>query len=250
MSFKVYISFLSLLLASLETPNASFKVPDYSGEIMHYNLSYGILNIGKAIVSFSDDSLGCGAHIKAEARSSGIVKFIKDISYSFESCMDKTTGLPDKSFINLRDRRHHVYNEAVFDRYSRIDSSIIHSQISGLHVAPINTYDLLTAYFDFRKNHIPLCLNPGQGTVTKIYIADILWDLRIRYVGVETIKTMNGKIKCLKFTPSTVPGNFFKNEDDMTMWFTDDENHVPIRVRLNLILGAVNIDMVEYQKPQ
>ena len=56
-------------------------------------------------------------------------------------------------------------------------------------------------------------------------------------------------LQCLKYIPSTVAGNFFKNEDDMTVWFTDDATHIPVRLQLNLIVGSVNGDLVEYQKP-
>jgi len=57
MNFKVYISFLSLILVSTKAPEESFKVPDYDGERMHYVLGYGIFKIGKASVSFINDSL-------------------------------------------------------------------------------------------------------------------------------------------------------------------------------------------------
>jgi len=250
MSLKAYIVFFSLILLSGLTPDQSIKVPDYSGEIMHYNVRYGILNIGKAIISFTDDSLGRGHHIKAEAKSVGIVRFFKSINYCFECCMDTITGLPINASMSLADRRCAVYNETVFDHHSREDSSIVYCQMSGMHVVPKNIYDLLTAYFYFRQNHIPITVKTGQDAVMKIYIADILWDLRLRYVGRETIKTKYGKIECLKFIPSTVAGNFFKNEDDMTVWFTDDAAHIPVRLRLNLIVGAVNGDLVEYQKPK
>ena len=251
MNSRAYIIFFSLILLSGLVPDESYKVPDYGGEIMHYDVRYGILNIGRATISFTDDSLGCGDHnyIKAEAKSVGIARFFKSINYCFECCMDTITGLPINAIMSLADRRYTVYNETVFDQHSREDSSIVHSQMSGMHVVPKNIYDLLTAYYCFRKNHIPLSVKTGQDAVIKIYIADILWDLRIRYAGRETIKTKYGKIECLKYVPSTVAGNFFKNEDDMTIWFTDDTSHIPVRLRLNLIVGSINGDLVEYQKP-
>ena len=250
MNFKVCIIFLSLILISGHTPDECYKVPDYCGEIMQYNVSYGILNIGRATISFTDDSLGHGYHIKAEAKSTGIARFFKSIDYCFECCMDTITGLPINATMSLADRRCHVYNETIFDHHSREDSSIVYSQMSGMHVVPKDIFDLLTAYFCFRQNYIPLSVKTGQDAVIKIYITDIIWDLRIRYVGRETIKTQYGKIECLKYIPSTVAGNFFKNEDDMTIWFTDDANHIPVRLRLNLIVGSVNGDLVEYQKPK
>jgi len=249
MNLKVYIIFLSLIFLSWLAPDECYKVPDYCGEIMQYNVSYGILNIGRATISFTDDSLGHGHRIKAEAKSIGIARFFKSINYCFECCMDTITGLPINANMSLADRRCLIYNETVFDHHSREDSSIVHSQISGIHIVPKNIYDLLTAYFCFRKNYIPLCVKSGQDAVIKIYIADILWDLRIRYDGKETINTEFGKIECLKYIPSTVAGNFFKNEDDMTIWFTDDTHHIPVRLRLNLIVGSITGDLVEYQKP-
>ena len=250
MNLKAYIIFLSLILLSGISQEESYKVPDYFGEVMHYNVRYGILNIGRATISFTDDSLGRGHHIKAEAKSVGIVRFFKSINYCFECCMDTITGLPINASMSLADRRCTVYNETVFDHHSREDSSIVYCQMSGMQIVPKNIYDLLTAYYCFRQNHIPISVKTGQDAVMKIYIADILWDLRLKYVGRETIKTMYGKIECLKFIPSTVAGNFFKNEDDMTVWFTDDAAHIPVRLRLNLIVGAVNGDLVEYQKPK
>ena len=249
MNLKAYIIFFSFTLLSGISQEESYKVPDYGGEVMRYNVRYGILNIGRATISFTDDSFGLGSYIKAEARSVGIVRLFKSMNYSFKCCMDTITGLPVNEIMSLADRRCHVYNETVFDHHSREDSSIVHSQMSGKQVVPKNIYDLLTAYYYFRQNHIPFCAKTGKDAVIEIYIAGMLWDLRLRYVGRETIKTMYGKIECLKFIPSTVAGNFFKNEDDMTVWFTDDAHHIPVRLRMNLIVGSVNGDLVEYQKP-
>jgi hypothetical protein len=242
--------FMSMILLSGISPDESKKVPDCGGEIMHYTIRYGIINVGEAIISFGGDSTSCGSYLKAEARTTGIARFFKSVNYCFESCMDSITGLPIYSNMSLTDKRCQVQNEIVFDQDSRPDSSIVHSTMSGLHVVPKNIHDLLTAYYCFRENHISECGDPGQEIVYKIFIADILWDLKIKYVGKETIKTKYGKIECLKYTPSTVAGNFFKNEDDMTFWLTDDADHIPVRIQLNMILGSMYGDLVAYQEPK
>ena len=249
---KVYILFLFLswILLSGISPEGNKKVADYGGEIMHYTIRYGIINVGQAIISFGGDSTSCGIYLKAEARSTGIARFFKSIDYSFESCMDTVTGLPNYSNMSLIDKRCQVQNEIVFDQNSREDSSIVHSTMSGLHVVPKDIHDLLTAYFCFREKHISECAHTGQEIVIKIFIADILWDLKIKYLGRETIKTKYGKIECLKYNPSTVAGNFFKNEDDMIVWFTDDADHIPVRIQLNMILGSLNGDLETYQEPK
>lgn len=250
MNFKVCMIFLTMILLSGVFPDESKRVPDYGGEIMHYTIRYGIINVGEAIISFGSDSTSCGSNIKAEARSTGIARFFKSVNYCFESCMDSVTGLPNHSSMSLIDKRCEVQSELVFDQDSREDSSIVHSEISGMHVVPKNIHDLLTAYYCFRENHISESVNTGEDIVIKIFIADILWDLKIKYVGKETIKTKYGKIECLKYNPSTVAGNFFKNEDDMIVWFTDDPDHIPVRIELNMIIGSMNADLVAYQEPK
>ena len=242
--------FLILIFSSGSLPEQNLKVPDYFGERMQYNVHYGLLNVGEAIITFADDSACFGGHLKALARSKGIVRIFKSIDYRFESCMDSITGLPKYASENLADRRHLVQNEVIFDQHSRNDSSIVYSQKSGMHVVPKNMYDLLTAYFSFRANYVSECIETGNEVIIKIFIADILWDLKIKYVGKEIIKTKYGRIECLKFNPSTVAGNFFKNEDDMTFWLTDDVNQIPVRIQLDLIIGSLIANLKEYQEPK
>jgi len=153
---KIPLLFLPFILVFGFSIDKRQKVPDFSGEIMHYNIKYGIFHIGKATISFTDDSLGRGKLIKAEAGTTGIVSVIKSLNYSFECCMDTITGLPIYAIMDLTDRRYHAYNYTVFDHHSREDSSIVLSNISGMHIVPKNIFDILTAYFCFRENYISL----------------------------------------------------------------------------------------------
>lgn len=248
--FTLLYIFFFLIFLSGSFPEERIKVPDYGGEIMQYNIQYGLFNVGEAKISFMNDSIGCGDHLRALARSTGIARVFKSVNYNFESCMDTITGLPNYASMSLADKRYVVQDELIFDQNSRADSSIVHSQRSGLHVVPKNMYDLLTAYYCFRGNYISGSIETGKEVVIKIFLADMLWDLRIRYVGKETIKTKYGKVECLKFNPSTMVGNFFKNEDDMTIWFTDNDDHIPVRISLNMIIGSLNGNLVEYQAPK
>ena len=91
-------------------------------------------------------------------------------------------------------------------------------------------------------------LNGGE-VVIKTYYTDRLRDLRIRYAGVETIKTKYGEIDCFKCNPVTVVGKFFRHEDDMAIWFTKDGYSTPIKIRLNLKIGSIVGELVSYQKP-
>ena len=227
----------------------SLKVPEFVGETMHYKLKYGIFHIGNATVSCLEDPAGCGYIIRAKAQSSGLLKIFKDLNYRFECCFDITTGLPNSAMMDLKDGNQSVYNKVTFDQYSRTDSAIIYSQTSGVHIVPKNIYDILSGYYHFRMNFLTECANNAVPVVIQTFIADELWDLRIRYEGEETIKTMYGKNPCHRFIPSTVVGDFFHHDDDMIVWFTKDEIPIPVKIRLNLRIGSIRGELEEYQMP-
>ena len=250
-SYRIITLFSILIVSILDvsTQDNSFEVPDYSGESIHYRLKYGIFNIGFASISCLEDSSGSICYIKAEAKSSGWVKIFKKLDYRYESCMDLTTGLPNSAIRSLRDGRYNLYNEVIFDRYSRIDSTIALSQMSGKHTVSKNIYDILTGFYHFRQNFLEESTIDREDVVINTFFTDDLWDLRIRYTGEETIKTSAGEFECFKFSPITVIGRYFRNDDDMSVWFTKDEISFPVKIRLNLKIGSISTELLEYQKP-
>jgi hypothetical protein len=42
-------------------------------------------------------------------------------------------------------------------------------------------------------------------------------------------------------------GNTFKGGEDMAVWVTDDNNHVPVRIESKLSVGSIKVDLKDYQ---
>ncbi len=228
----------------------SVEVPDYIDESMHYRLKYGILNIGFASISFMEDPGRLSGSIKAEARSSGWIRIFKNLNYCFECCMDITTGLPNSANINLKDGKDSTNSTLIFDQNSRSDSTIVFCDKSGKHVVQKNIYDILTGFYHFRENSINENVSKKEDIVVKTFFMGELWDLRIRHAGQEIVNTKCGKLTCDKYNPVTVIGRYFHNDDDMSVWFTQDEIPIPAKIRLNLKLGSIHSELIEYQKPK
>ncbi|MBA7527224.1 hypothetical protein ES705_19399 [subsurface metagenome] len=66
-------------------------------------------------------------------------------------------------------------------------------------------------------------------------------------MGNETIRTKLGKVNCMKFNPVTEIGRVFETEDDMSVWFSKDKNFLPVKIRFDMWVGAVKINLVEYE---
>ena len=70
-----------------------------------------------------------------------------------------------------------------------------------------------------------------------------IWPLKIRFIGRETITTDLGKFRALKFRPIVQKGRVFKKEEDLNVWISDDENHVPLRAKAEVLVGSIKMDI-------
>lgn len=69
---------------------------------------------------------------------------------------------------------------------------------------------------------------------------------RLVYLGKETIKTKIGKVRCLKFKPSVLTGSVFKDEDKLTVYISDDKNHLPILAESEVMIGKIKVELIKY----
>jgi hypothetical protein len=251
---KTFIAILGVLAfffsgvhayAQKDTTNAS---PYQPGERLSYLIHYGFINGGNAVLYMEEDTLfGKDVHhIVISGWTTGLADALFKIRDTYESYVDPETDLPVKAIRDIREGRYKRYNEVTFDRESRSDSTILHSQRSGMLVVDKYIHDILSAFYYFRKYQLPPQFEKGEIIEIMTYFTDELYPIRLRYMGKETVKTKVGKVACYKFNPVTEVGRLFKTEDDMTIWFSRDDNFLPVKIRFELFIGSVQIDLMAH----
>lgn len=80
-----------------------------------------------------------------------------------------------------------------------------------------------------------------------LFLDDEVFHMYIRYLGKETVKTKYGKIRCFKFKPLLLKGTIFEGGEKMTVWISDDDNRIPIRIESPISVGSVKVDMMMYR---
>jgi len=221
-------------------------IPDYLGEELEYSIYYSFIRAGTATMSFQEDSLSENYYIKMDSRTVGVANTLYRIRDIYECSMDPRTGYPLIAIRNVREGRYRAYNEVEYDHHIREDSTVVNSQKSGMAVVPKDIYDILSGFYLLRKKYVSGPLQKGDTIFIKTYFTDEVFDLNIRYIGKEKVKTEFGKINCLKFNPVTEVGRAFKTRDDMSIWFTDDPNFLPVKIRLELRVGSVRVELVDF----
>lgn len=238
---------LSLLVNSQEIttppvkPNTAFK----AGENLTFQIRYGLVVAGITTLSLTEEVYNEKKvfHATLLGQTTGLADKIYGVKDIYESWFDKKTNLPYKQIRNISEGRYRKYNEVT---YNRADNTI-HSKLSGKHKVPAKILDLSSTFYYIRRVDFST-LNEGNVIFLNMYFSDEIYPFRFIYKGKETIRTKFGKISCIKICPIVEVGRIFKTPDDLTIWFTDDENRLPILVKMDIrVVGAVLLKLVHYE---
>ena len=106
--------------------------------------------------------------------------------------------------------------------------------------------DMLSAFYHLRSLS-PEQLKVGDVINLNVWIDDESFPFRLKVVGVENIKTKFGRVNCLKIIPSVMSGRVFKDKEGVSLWVTNDSNHIPIAIQAQLVVGSIKADLVDYK---
>ena len=86
----------------------------------------------------------------------------------------------------------------------------------------------------------------GDKIPFNMFLDNEVHSLYIKYEGKEEIKTKYGKFRAIRFKPLLVKGTLFSGGEKMTVWVSDDPNHIPLRIESPIVVGNVKVDMMQY----
>jgi hypothetical protein len=221
------------------------------GEKVNYSIHYGLINGGIATLELNSEILDGKEvlHSKILAKTTGLVDAVFKVLDIYEVYMNPATELPVKSVRNVREGRYRKYNMVLFDHASRADSAILTSDLTGIHITQQGIHDILSCFYYFRNHILPIDSNLRVGSVTTIttWFTDELYPVRLKFKGIEDVKTKAGRIRCYKFNPVTEAGRLFKTEEDVSFWFSADKNFLPVKIRFDIFVGGFSVEMQNYE---
>ncbi|HEY1038590.1 MAG TPA: DUF3108 domain-containing protein [Bacteroidia bacterium] len=218
--------------------NEAFK----TGEVLTYRLHYGAIDAAIATLEVKPElekfaNREC-YHIVGTGVSRGSFDWFFKVRDKYETHIDKNALVPWVFNRNCLEGGYAIHQNYIFNHYSnKVD-------VGGGETFPISegTQDMISAFYSARNVDFS---NAKEGDIFALtcFIDKETWPLKIKFVGKETIKSDIGKIRCLKFRPIVQKGRVFKKEEDLTIWISDDKNHIPIRGQAKILIGSVRMDL-------
>jgi hypothetical protein len=117
---------------------------------------------------------------------------------------------------------------------------------TGVYKTPDCIHDVISAVYYARNINFDN-YKVGDKIYLSLFLDDEVHNIYIRYMGKETIKTRYGKFRTIKFKPLLIKGSMFEGGEKMTVWVSDDANHLPLRIESPIVVGNVKVDMMGYR---
>ena len=245
---KRVMKYLSILLALIFSTNFHSQALSNisTNETLTYRIHYGILNAGEATLStsYSHYNGSPHLHVVGQGRSKGAVNAFFKVRDYYESYISLQTGLPSFYVRNVHEGNYRQHLETTFHHSSTsLTLKNVLENNSTKNIKSVKgVQDMISAFYHLRS--MPAQdLKVGSVRNMNVWIDDELFPFQIRVVGTETISTKFGKINCLKIIPLVKSGRVFKEKEGVTIWVSNDKNHVPIAISAKLLVGALRADL-------
>ncbi|GEP90930.1 Protein of unknown function [Chitinophaga terrae (ex Kim and Jung 2007)] len=222
--------------------NFSFQAGESITFKVYYNLGKMYVGAGEAVFNVSLEKYAGRDvyHIVGDGKTFRAYDWIFKVRDRYESYVDTATLQPLKFIRNVNEGGYKIYNNVVFNQAG-------HQAVStnGTFPVPPCVQDVISAIYyarniDFSK------YNAGDKIPFAMFLDDQVYNIYIRYLGTEEVNTKFGKFRAIKFKPLLIKGTIFEGGEKMTVWVSDDNNKVPLRVESPISVGNIVVDMVNY----
>lgn len=228
-------------------PNKSFG----QGERIEYRVHYGFINAATAKVEVSKGVVMVNNRpcykVTITGRTVGAFDLISRVRDTWRSHMDTAAILPQTFERKIQEGKYRLDEMVVFDHINNkaIVTSKKREQDKVRFDIPREVQDLVGSYYYLRTINFK---NVSIGTVVEVpvFFDNENYRLKVKFAGREVVKTKFGKIDAYKLVPSIPTNKFFKGENPMTIWVSNDANKVPVKVAVDLKIGSLDMDLLEY----
>ena len=231
------------------------------GERMVYRLTLKGVELGAFVIAIGDVVDIGGAQtvvVQAQAKSSGLASLVADIDDRFTSWIDIKTGRPRRfEVFEHADRKSKDKDHVLIDftqrtgdivkfGYALNDAPLQERQqkVSGVDVWDYNAFLLAIRGWEGNK---------GATANLEVFRSGYLWRLTITRGGKGTLVTELGELPVLRFDAKSVKldreGKPWAGQPtrDFTLWISDDNDRVPLKLDAESDYGKLELDIVEYQ---
>jgi hypothetical protein len=185
--------------------------------------------------------------ISSQVHSAPVISAFYKVEDYAESRLEN--GIPSFFKIKQREGRKRSNKETFFDMDNK---KLIHiNHIKGTKdehsINTKNLWDVMSGFYYLRTQD----LNVGETVYINIFDSNKFYQAEVQVLKKERVRLFNdSEIDSIVVKPVLKSEGLFQNKGDISIWLTDDENKIPVRVETEVPIGKVvaEIKAIETEK--
>jgi hypothetical protein len=249
-----YLFFASLVIALPLLGQESSKNTAFTyGEELNFEVSYSWLDLAEAKLQISrrghnQDEI---PHYKIDVygKTKGAATIFGKVNDNWGTYLNPQTLLPYQSYRHIEEGRYRKHELVYFDQKNKKARLELYDK-DNKNLKEAREYNLLTEVQDLVSGFYYLRslnlskLKPGEVVMINGFFDKELYNIKLIYEGSEKLETKIGKKETYIFSPEIPPNKLFRGNYPIKVWITKDQNKIPVKIKANLFLGSLHLDLV------
>jgi hypothetical protein len=246
------MKFFFFLLLLLMTVSFDSQKPDAydSGEWFKFRIHYGFINAGYATLEVKEAIKDNKKiyHAIGKGYTVGMSRFFFKVDDNYESYFDKVTNKPFQYVRKIDEGGYTKNQEGFFDQEkNKVLVKDYKNKTEKTFSVTENVQDIVSTFY-FLRNHPNIDkLKVGESLIVDMFFDDEVYKFKLKFIGKEVLKTKFGTAPTMIFRPIVQSGRVFKEEESLTVWISDDENKIPLRIKASLAVGSIKADLDSFK---
>jgi hypothetical protein len=223
------------------------------GEWFEFRIHYGVFNASRVSLGITADTLNQIPvfHAKGYGRTTGLARLFFKVEDHYESYFGQKDGLPLWFIRDINEGGYTKDLEIRFDHEKKM-AHVNNKKKNKKASFPIeeNVQDLISAFYYLRNFYDTSSLKEGEDLRLNMFFDQENYLFKLRFLGRETIETAFGKVRCIKLRPFVQSGRVFSEQESVTLWVSDDQNKIPVKMRADLRVGSIDCDLDQFKNLQ
>lgn len=225
------------------------------GETLTYVAGYSVFEAGQAIVhldkKFHEVNGKKCYKVDVHGKSIGMFGMGMKIRDLWQSYFDPETMLPVQFNRDILEGGYTLEEKIDFDQvngkamveWTKKDKPEIHNE--EYDMAP-GSLDVISGYYLLRTLDYEQYVK-GDTITLNTFWENKGYSFDIIYLGVEKCATKFGRIESYVMSPIMPENQLFSGTHPIKFWVSKDVNRIPLKIQAELIVGAVNVDLVRHK---
>jgi hypothetical protein len=256
---KYFLIAILLFITTGFAPEAGLKDGEYrkvsnsafaEGERLKYKLHYGWINAGVAELRIKDNPVIVNGreclHIVGIGQSINSFDMFYQVRDTYQTFIDKESIIPQRFIRDVDEDGYIIKRDIHFDHLDQT-ATCDFDKSDTVYNLPYAIQDMVSSFYYARCLIDYENISKGDYYSIPIFMDYEIYPLHIKFLGREQVKTKLGKFNCLVFKPAVQEGRIFNDDEDLTIYVSDDDNKIPIMVKADILIGSIKLSLLEYE---